>query len=78
MSLSSCRVTCESGFTSTFTTIVMRETVGSSVGPTASDSMLNPRRANIPAMRARTPGLFWTSTESVWVSLRPRGARCVV
>ena len=35
------------------------------VGPTASDSMLNPRRLNRPAIRARTPGLFSTSTDSV-------------
>ena len=28
--------------------------------------MLNPRRLNSPAMRARTPNLFSTRTESVW------------
>ena len=36
-------------------------------GPTASDSMLKPRRANRPATRVRTPGLFSTSTDSVCV-----------
>ena len=41
----------------------------SSVGPTASVSMLNPRRANRPAMRVSTPGLFSTSTDST--CLRP-------
>jgi len=45
--------------------IVMREISGRSVGPTASESMLNPRRENSAATRASTPGLFSTSTESV-------------
>ena len=39
------------------------------VGPTASVSMLNPRRANRPAMRVSTPGLFSTRIEST--CLRP-------
>src|SRR5437588_12348152 len=47
----------------------MRDSEGSSVGPTASVSMLKPRRENSPAMRARTPGLF--STSSVRMCLRP-------
>src|SRR5207248_5209740 len=41
----------------------------SSVGPTASVSMLKPRRANRPAIRVRTPGLFSTRIEST--CLRP-------
>src|SRR5215469_11834300 len=65
MSLLSCLVTCSSGCSSQFTTIVMREISSCSVGPTASESMLKPRRENRPAMRTRTPGLFSTSTESV-------------
>ncbi len=46
----------------------MREISGCSVGPTASDSMLKPRRLNSPATRASTPGLFSTSTDSVWTA----------
>ena len=53
--------------------IVMRETFGSSVGPTASDSMLKPRRANMPEILARTPGLFSTSTLRTCVPRTPRG-----
>ena len=45
--------------------IVIRERSGSSVGLTASESMLNPRRVKRPATRERTPGRFSTSTESV-------------
>ena len=45
--------------------VVSRLRLGSSVGPTANDSMLNPRRANSPAQRVRMPGLFRTSTLSV-------------
>jgi len=45
--------------------MVIREISACSVGPTASDSMLKPRRLNRPAIRARTPGLFSTSTDSV-------------
>src|SRR5690349_17675742 len=43
----------------------MRLRLASSVGPTASDSMLKPRRANRPAQRVSTPGRFCTSTLSV-------------
>src|SRR5206468_12825407 len=66
-SLFSCFVTCSSGSPSTSTTIVMRLTDGDSVGPTASEEMLKPRRLNSDATRARTPGLSSTSTERVWV-----------
>src|SRR5690349_11345249 len=45
--------------------MVIRLRLASSVGPTASESMLNPRRAKRPAQRVRTPGRFWTSTLSV-------------
>src|SRR4051812_18435692 len=65
-SLLSCFVTCSSGSSSTATTIVMRDTSGFSVGPTARDSMLNPRWENRPETRASTPGLFSTRTHSVW------------
>src|SRR6185436_18665837 len=64
-SLLSCLVTCSSGESSAFTTIVMREISGCSVSPTARESMLNPRRENSPATRARTPGLFSTRTDKV-------------
>jgi hypothetical protein len=47
------------------TTIVIREISSCSVGPTASESMLKPRRENSPAILTRTPGLFSTSTDSV-------------
>ena len=62
---------CSSGVSAALTTIVMRESVGSSVGPTASESMLNPRRANSDVTRVSTPGLFSTSTDSVWLHLLP-------
>src|SRR5579875_3982563 len=61
----SCLVTCSSGRSSQFTTMVIREISSCSVGPTASESMLNPRRANSPATRTRRPALFSTSTDSV-------------
>src|SRR6266536_1428776 len=75
-SLLSCLVTCSSGCSAQLTAIVMREISSCSVGPTASESMLKPRRANKPAIRTSTPGLFSTSTESVWVDISyclPRG-----
>src|SRR5215472_3005278 len=65
MSLLSCLVTCSRGCSSQFTTIVIREISSCSVGPTASESMLKPRRENRPAIRTRTPGLFSTSTDKV-------------
>src|SRR6185437_6093061 len=46
--------------------IVMRLRDGSCVVPTASESMLNPRRANSPAQRVSTPGRFSTRTDRVW------------
>src|SRR6187431_483611 len=46
--------------------MVMRETLGSSVGATLSVSILNPRPLNMPAMRVSTPNLFSTRTEMVW------------
>ena len=49
--------------------MVIRETPACSVGPTASDAMLNPRRENSPETRASTPGLSSTSTESVCFSI---------
>src|SRR5690606_21414627 len=64
-SLLSCLVTCSSGRASTSTTTVIREISGISVGPTASEWMLNERRANRPATRVSTPGLFSTRTDSV-------------
>ena len=66
ISLFSCLVTCSSGSPSTATTIVIRETSGFSVGPTASEWMLNPRRENNDETRASTPGLFSTRTDNVW------------
>ena len=45
---------------------VMRLKRSSAVGATASDSMLKPRRANSPATRASTPGLFSTVVTMVW------------
>src|SRR5580704_11851657 len=65
MSLFSCLVTCSSGCSSQLTTIVIREISSCSVGPTARESMLKPRRANSPAILTRTPGLFSTSTDKV-------------
>src|SRR6478752_3821682 len=64
-SLLSCFVTCSRGRSSTLTTMVMRLMSGWSVTPTASESMLKPRRENRAAIRARMPGVFSTRTESV-------------
>src|SRR5690606_22290539 len=64
-SLLSCLVTCSSGRSAALTTMVIREIPRCSVSPTASESMLKPRRENSPATRASTPGLFSTSTDSV-------------
>ena len=46
--------------------MLMRLNSGSSVGATANEKMLYPRRANSDATRARTPGLFFTSTYNMW------------
>ena len=43
------------------------------VGPTLSESMLNPRPLNMPAMRVSTPNLFSTRTDSVWRMARKGG-----
>src|SRR6476620_2832840 len=83
MSLLSCLVTCSSAAASTSTTTVMREMSGSSVGPTASELMLKPRREKSAATRVRTPGLSSTSTDRVCLLMlsppaptpAPRGAR---
>ena len=68
-SLCSCLVTWSIGCTAPSSVSVIREVSGSSVGPTASVSMLKPRRLNRPAIRARTPG--WFSTSSERMCLRP-------
>ena len=52
-----CFSICSSEWCSQSTRSVMHETPARSVGPTASESMLNPRRANIVAIRASAPGL---------------------
>ncbi len=66
ISLLSCLVICSSGADSASTTMVIRLKRSSSVGLTASDTMLNPRRANSPATRDSTPNLFSTSTVRMW------------
>src|SRR3954466_9820517 len=65
ISLFSCLVICSSGWDSASATIVIRDRSGFSVGPTARDSMLNPRRLNSAETRARTPDLFSTRTDNV-------------
>src|SRR5690625_901138 len=70
-SLFSCLVTCSRGESSTSTTTVMRETPTTSVGPTASDSMLKARRENSVEIRASTPGLSSTRTERVCLLISP-------
>ena len=62
---------CSSGADSTSTTMVMRLKRSSSVGATASEKMLNPRRENRPATRASTPALFSTSTVTMWCLAPP-------
>src|SRR5688572_1319857 len=68
-SLCSCLVTWSIGCIAPSSVSVMRDSDSSSVGPTASVSMLNPRRANSPEIRVRTPGLFSTRIERM--CLRP-------
>ena len=51
---------------SAMTSMVMRETVGSSVVPTARDSMLYPLREKRRDTWERTPAAFSTRTDSVW------------
>src|SRR3954449_4694945 len=69
ISLCSCLVTWSIGCSAPSTVSVTRDTFSSSVGPTVSVSMLNPRRANKPAMRVSTPGLFSTRIDRT--CLRP-------
>src|ERR1700761_8365450 len=71
ISLLSCLVSCASGVLSAETTMVIRDMSFCSVAPTASDSMLNPRRENSAATRASTPGLSSTNTERVCVVVDP-------
>src|ERR1700753_3775688 len=71
ISLLSCLVICSSGVSSAETTMVIRDMSFCSVAPTASDSMLKPRRENSAATRASTPGLSSTSTDNVWVFVAP-------
>src|SRR5580693_6171323 len=71
MSLLSCLVICSSGVLSAETTMVIRDMSFCSVAPTASDSMLNPRRENSAATRASTPGLSSTNTDNVCVFVDP-------
>src|SRR5699024_825141 len=69
ISLLSCFVTCSRGSSAASTTTVIRETSSRSVGPTASEWMLNARRANSAVTLVRTPGLFSTRTDSVCLVL---------
>ena len=48
---------------------IFREMVGSSVGPTASESILNARRAKSEATRANTPDEFSTKTARVCLAM---------
>ena len=56
-SLCSCLVTWSIGCIAPSSVSVMRDSVGSSVGPTASVSMLKPRRANRPGDAGQDAGL---------------------
>src|SRR6185437_12361493 len=69
ISLFNCLVTCSSALPCTDTRMVIRDISGCSVGPTANDSMLKPRRLNSPDTRASTPGLFSTNTDRVWIDI---------
>src|SRR3978361_1405686 len=71
INLWSCLVICSRGVSSAETTMVIRDMSFCSVAPTASDSMLNPRRENNAATRASTPGLSSTNTERVCVVVDP-------
>src|SRR3990170_1386765 len=66
-SLRSCLANCSVRSGGVSTTIVIRETSGSSVGPTERLWMFTPRRRISPATRTSTPGWFSTSTEIVAV-----------
>src|SRR3954449_7722498 len=77
ISLLSCLVICSSGADSASTTIVIRLNRSSSVGLTASDTMLKPRRAKSPATRDSTPNLFSTSTLRMWCRAAGMSTRSV-
>ena len=64
-SLLSCFSTCSTTLLPLSTMMVMREMVGSSVTPTARESMLKARRENSPVMRLSTPAWFSTRMEMV-------------
>ena len=64
-SLFSCFSTCSTTLLPLSTMMVIREMVGSSVTPTARESMLKARRENSPVIRLSTPAWFSTSTEMV-------------
>ena len=70
-SLFSCFSTCSTTLLPLSTMMVMRETVGSSVGPTASDSMLKARREKRPVIRFSTPAWFSTRAEMVCFIVPP-------
>ena len=65
ISLVSCFTICSIGVSSASTTMVMRDRWASSVGATASETMLYPRREISEVTRARTPNLFSTRTDNV-------------
>src|SRR5579883_734761 len=65
ISLLSCLMICSRTSGSPSTTMIMRETVGCSVTPTARLWMLYPLRRNSPATFIRTPGVLSTRTEMV-------------
>src|SRR5208283_1937132 len=58
-----CLITCWRSAGSTSTTMVMRESSGSSVRATVRLSMLYPRWVSRPVTRISAPGLFSSSTE---------------
>ena len=70
-SLNSCLVNCSTEVSSRSTTMVTRLKASSSVGATASEMMLKPRRAKRAEIRARTPARFSTIMEMVWWWRRP-------
>ena len=65
---------CSRGADSTSTTMVIRLNRSSSVGATANEKMLNPRRLKSEATRARTPALFSTMAVTMWWRGAPRPA----
>ena len=64
-SLFSCLVICSMISSEPLVTMVMRETVSSSVGATVRDSMLKARAENSPEMRDSAPASFSTTRESM-------------